>query len=74
FERHTLSFILRLWVEPVQQPGEPRWRGQIEHVDSGEKVYFQVPAALVAFLAQSLRGSSQREDRENTTQEEGEGQ
>jgi len=74
FERHTIAFIIRLWVEPMQEQGEPQWRGQIEQVGGGEKVYFRVPAALVEFLAQSLRGSSQREDREKTTQEEGEGQ
>lgn len=55
FERHTISFILRLWVEPVQQPGEPRWRGQIEHVGSGEKTYFELPATLLAFLARNTQ-------------------
>jgi len=53
-ERHTISFILRLWVEPIQTEGEPRWRGQIEHVGSGEKTHFQLPAALVEFLVANL--------------------
>ena len=53
FERHTTSFILRLWVEPMQS-SESQWRGQIEHVDSGEKTHFQLPAALVEFLVANL--------------------
>ena len=57
FERHTISFIIRLWVEPMQL-GEPQWRGQIEHVETGEKTHFQVPAALVGFLAEHVWGVS----------------
>jgi hypothetical protein len=54
FERHTISFILRLWVESTQDSGQSRWRGQVEHVGSGERVYFEVPAALLDFLAAHL--------------------
>ncbi|MFQ5855304.1 MAG: hypothetical protein ACE5LU_06650 [Anaerolineae bacterium] len=57
FERHTISFILRLWVEPME-PGEPQWRGQIEHVGSGEKTHFQVPPALLEFLVAHLPAPS----------------
>jgi len=59
FERHTTSFILRLWVEPMQS-GESQWRGQIEHVETGEKTHFQVPAALVGFLIQQGRALQER--------------
>lgn len=51
FERHTISFVLRLWMEPVQEQGGHNWRGQLEHVGSGEKAYFQVPEALLSMLA-----------------------
>lgn len=54
FERRTISFVVRLWAEPMQRQGEPHWRGQIEHVGSGEKVHFQVPAALLEFLAEHI--------------------
>lgn len=51
FERHTISFIVRLWVEPLREEGESRWRGQIEHVESGDKAHFELPATLLTFLA-----------------------
>ncbi|HBY97442.1 MAG: hypothetical protein M5U01_38610 [Ardenticatenaceae bacterium] len=54
FERRTISFVVRLWLEPMPQQSESHWRGQIEHVGSGEKVHFQVPAALLAFLAEHI--------------------
>ena len=35
------AFILRIWVEPREKANaEPEWRGVIEHVDTGERVYF----------------------------------
>ena len=57
FERHTIAFVIRLWVEPMQQEQGLRWRGQIEHVGSGEKTYFQVPVALMAFLTECIQQS-----------------
>ncbi|HYN88367.1 MAG TPA: hypothetical protein VER55_07545 [Ardenticatenaceae bacterium] len=54
YERHTLSFVVRLWVEPIQAHGPPQWRGQIEHVASGKKTHFQLPADVVEFLADHL--------------------
>jgi hypothetical protein len=53
FERHTVSFVVRLWVEPLQT-GQMHWRGQIEHVGSGQKTHFQVPAALLDFVRLNL--------------------
>ncbi len=49
-KRHTVSFVVRLWAEPAREPGESHWRGQIEHVGSGQTTHFQVPAALLEFL------------------------
>ncbi|MBU0494633.1 MAG: hypothetical protein KKA73_08730 [Chloroflexi bacterium] len=49
-ERHTVSFVVRLWAEPARASGESHWRGQIEHVGSGQTTHFQVPAALLEFL------------------------
>jgi hypothetical protein len=53
-ERRTISFILRLWVEPTATYGQPRWQGQIEHVGSGQTTHFQVPAAFLDFLKDCL--------------------
>ena len=37
----SLAFIVRIWVEPREiKDAKPIWRGVIEHVGSGEQVYF----------------------------------
>lgn len=54
FERRTISFIIRLWVEPAPEQGTPLWRGQIERVGGGEIAYFQVPAALLEFFREHI--------------------
>lgn len=56
FERHTISFVVRLWVEAAQTGDNPQWRGQIEHVGSGKTAYFQVPTALLEFLTEHIQG------------------
>lgn len=52
--RKTISFILRLWAESAQGDCPPQWRGQIEHVGTGERTHFQLPAALVDFFSAHL--------------------
>jgi hypothetical protein len=44
------TFVVRFWRE--WSAGEPRWRGQIEHVSSGQAANFFGTAGLVAFLWQ----------------------
>lgn len=53
-QQQTLSFVVRLWIEPRSPAGRPVYRGQIEHIASGEKNHFQVPAALLDWLADNL--------------------
>lgn len=52
--RRVATFIVRLWVEP-SAAGADEWRGEIEHVQTGEKRYFrdvsQLPAFIAAFVA-----------------------
>lgn len=37
----THAFIVRIWIEHREsKDAEPIWRGVIEHVDSGDQVYF----------------------------------
>ena len=38
--RHTETFIVRLWVEYLEQT-TPTWRGEIEHVGSGKVTHFK---------------------------------
>ena len=51
----THAFIVRIWIEP-QNIGntEPVWRGVIERVDNGERVYFDHLAKMNAFFAKYL--------------------
>lgn len=51
FERRTVSLVVRLWVEPMEQSGVSQWRGQIEQVGSGEKAHFHDVAGLLEKLA-----------------------
>ena len=57
FEVHTISFIVRLWAEPLQADDKYRWRGQIEHVGGEETAYFEVPTGLLEFVAAHLPSS-----------------
>ena len=51
---HSHLFTLRLWVEELGE-GQTEWRGQVQHVVSGEKHYFRDWAALIAFLRAKLQ-------------------
>jgi len=47
--RFAITFIVRIWTEHAE--GEaPQWRGQVEHLQSGEKVYFRKLGQMVAFI------------------------
>lgn len=43
-----VTFVVRFWRET--SAGVPRWRGQIEHVQSGERVAFLELDAMFRFL------------------------
>lgn len=61
FERRTLTFVVRVWLEPMHQQGEPRWRGQIEHIGSGETAYFKAESGIAEFLAAHIWQMTQHE-------------
>jgi hypothetical protein len=44
-------FILRLWRESA---GQFAWRGQIQHVQSGQIVNIKSPEELLAYLKQQV--------------------
>jgi hypothetical protein len=51
----THAFIVRLWIEPHQMNhAEPIWRGVIERVDSGDRVYFDQLEKMSTYFAQYL--------------------
>jgi hypothetical protein len=50
-EDHTASFIVRIWRELGESaPGSQEWRGSIEHVQSGKKVFFRELKAIAEFM------------------------
>lgn len=57
-DRRTISFVVRLWQEPVAEDAAPVWRGQIEEVESGEISHFQLSPALVGFLSRLMTDRS----------------
>ena len=54
-EDHTASFIVRIWREMGESsPGSQEWRGSIEHVQSGKRVFFRELKAIAEFMEQPL--------------------
>ncbi len=50
-EDRSAAFILRVWCEPDRSSRpSPVWRGSIEHVPSGRRVFFNECGAIVAFV------------------------
>jgi hypothetical protein len=49
------SFIVRVWLEPREIEGaKPKWRGSIEHVNSGEQRYLKSLEEVTDFIASYL--------------------
>lgn len=46
-------FTVRIWQEEVSD-GQMEWRGKVQHVHSGEALYFREWSALVAGLLKLL--------------------
>lgn len=51
--RRTHLFTVRLWVEPVAAD-QAEIRGRVQHVLSGEALYFRTWQALLAFVEEKL--------------------
>lgn len=51
--RCVATFIVRMWVEPSAAGGS-EWRGEVEHVQTGEKRHFRTLDQLQDFVARSL--------------------
>ncbi len=54
-EDQTASFIVRIWRERGEGPGEKPWRGSIEHAQSGSKSFFRDLPSLVALIQPHLQ-------------------
>jgi hypothetical protein len=53
-------FTLRMWPEDLGS-GQTDWRGNVQHVNSGEARYFRDWPALEAFVERLLRGTEPEE-------------
>ena len=51
FEANSHSFIVRFWVEPREiEDAKPVWRGVVEHVPSGKKLYLNNLEEIIVFI------------------------
>jgi len=53
----SAAFIVRVWCERGDEPsdGVRDWRGSIEHVETGQRVFFRELAAVNEFMTARLR-------------------
>jgi hypothetical protein len=51
--RRSHLFTLRLWIEPVAAD-QAEIRGRVQHVLTGEALYFRTWPALLAFVEEKL--------------------
>jgi hypothetical protein len=52
----TQAFVVRIWLEPRQKKNaQPVWRGVIERVDNGDRVYFDQLEKMNIYFAKYLR-------------------
>jgi hypothetical protein len=57
------SFVVRLWLEPREiENAAPVWRGVIEHVTTGKRLYMnnldQIKAFIASYLAETEENTS----------------
>lgn len=51
--RREHRFVVRMWLEPGPEAGG-RWRGAVEHVGTGQRLYFASLGDLTDFIAVRL--------------------
>jgi hypothetical protein len=60
-ENDTQSFVVRIWHEAVDAEGHVVvWRGSIDHVGSGKRLYFDELGGIVRFIREVMGGSVRR--------------
>lgn len=52
-ERH--SFVIRIWLEELDEDEQVVWRGHITHVFSGTRSYLKDLESITAFVEPYLR-------------------
>jgi hypothetical protein len=51
----TSTFVLRLWTE-AEARGQRRGRGRVEHLQTGDRCYFDDIAEALAFISEHFGG------------------
>jgi hypothetical protein len=55
FEDNAFSFVVKIWRERREvQGGKPLWRGRVDYVQGGERVYFHRLDLLITFLKEVI--------------------
>ena len=56
-EDRTAVFIVRIWCERGDDSAPaPEWRGSVEHVQSGKRMFFRHLDAVIDFMKPHLEG------------------
>ena len=70
FEENTHAFVVRVWLEPRELEGaQPEWRGVIEHVPSGERLYIKDLEEVVSFIGSYLPSTKEERRKPRLAQE-----
>jgi hypothetical protein len=72
FCEDTHSFILRCWREPRElKEAAPVWRGEVEHVPTGKRIYFknfeELKQFLTSYLPEINAGETRNEEKQERT-------
>lgn len=60
------AFIVKLWLEHREIEGaNPEWRGRIDHVQSGKRIYFRDTAKILQFIRSFLDDTEHTDNAEN---------
>ncbi len=46
----TISFVIRLWLEPQETHDPPEWRWHVRHVQGNSGAYFRRLADVLAYV------------------------
>lgn len=52
------SFLIRLWREDSPGDTSPEWRGEVEHIQSGQRCTFSTLDEMLGFLRQLAEDST----------------
>jgi len=65
-ERCEHRFVVRIWLETAAGTGG-QWRGVVDHVGSGRKVYFSAMSDLMDFIRLRMAEAPQSQPADEAT-------